>query len=699
MDKIDRPQNKRDFSHVDEESSKTKSSLDLGLHAKIARLEEEKALACPFTNRTIVPIPTNTPQSPPLELTPIEIKVEGDAPLESIFSSSDCIFNLIFNDISFQLEKKGDPPSTQRHFILQDSSNQQPVYLRMQLAQSKEEFDALLKYSQLFLGMRHASHVIGALKAGVFNNVFVFLSKAVSEVTLLDSIQQISDPFSAKQKLFIFLDIVKGFKELHDAKIIYRNLRPESIIITPQGTALIHELSYCRSTKEEIRDCIGHLPFLAPEVIICSPVFENFKVEGFLKESQTTGADIYSLGLLMSAFFHLEMPFFITDSEGKINQSVLNARLSNNLVVPKLDCFLNPILNSSIEELLTSCLRLNPQERPSADAIIERLEKMVNENFATVKDNQGNIKSLEEISKDPTFSGTITLNGENLFVKRGGIDKKGKAVGVGGFGFLLYVQTPEKSIKEVVKIIPLKKESKENMINSFERLKTETEISCMMIGSDHVLGSNQALLGEEAAYIRMDYMPGGDLLERFSKNISLKKAVKYSLDVLFGLKELHEKNIVYHDLKIQNMVLDQEDNVRIIDFGLAKILGPETKNQQCGGTLRYMAPEVIWASLRKEIPNENHPLEQVYQEGFSFAVDVYSWGVFFSMVLNCTPPILKIKNPESLKERISKSIRTPEAPEKNQNLINLINQCLELEPKNRPCVDDLISELQRVLTA
>ena len=75
---------------------------------------------------------------------------------------------------------------------------------------------------------------------------------------------------------------------------------------------------------------------------------------------------------------------------------------------------------------------------------------------------------------------------------------------------------------------------------------------------------------------------------------SLQNRAKfYAAEIILGLAYLHDFNIVYRDLKPENLLLDPEGHLRITDFGLSKTdIGGDTAQSLCG-TPEYLAPEIL----------------------------------------------------------------------------------------------------------
>ena len=92
-----------------------------------------------------------------------------------------------------------------------------------------------------------------------------------------------------------------------------------------------------------------------------------------------------------------------------------------------------------------------------------------------------------------------------------------------------------------------------------------------------------------------EFMHGGSMLSFLHKNAPLKlsQIVKYSIGVTLGLDYLHKINIVHRDVKTANLLMDENDVVKIADFGVARVMAKDGVMTAETGTYRWMAPEVI----------------------------------------------------------------------------------------------------------
>jgi len=127
-----------------------------------------------------------------------------------------------------------------------------------------------------------------------------------------------------------------------------------------------------------------------------------------------------------------------------------------------------------------------------------------------------------------------------------------------------------------------------------------------------------------------------------------RKTRKYMHQLLEVIKFLHHRNVLYRDVKPDNVLWDEEnDRLSLIDFDVATFFDPDRLHRRLVGTDGYMAPEVLTISAEVERlekqdrfrnrKNREEMLRLLPVKGYGLEVDVYSCGVLFGSLLYCYP--------------------------------------------------------------
>ena len=186
----------------------------------------------------------------------------------------------------------------------------------------------------------------------------------------------------------------------------------------------------------------------------------------------------------------------------------------------------------------------------------------------------------------------------------------------------------------------------------------------------------------EYIFIVMEYIKGGSLTDYMKSkkfNFTERRAAELIYQLAKGLKYLHKYGIIHRDLKTDNIMLTEasdKGNIKIMDFGLSKILGKKEKSTDGFGTLTFVSPEVL---IRKPYNKE---------------VDIWSLGVILYLMLSGELPF---DDPDDNEQNIAKSIVYQDVkfpPEKfskrSKAVIDLIKGCLTKDPKNRIKIDEIL---------
>ena len=166
----------------------------------------------------------------------------------------------------------------------------------------------------------------------------------------------------------------------------------------------------------------------------------------------------------------------------------------------------------------------------------------------------------------------------------------------------------------------------------------------------------------------LPFYQGGDLYSFLEENGPMEDSTVafYGVQIAHMLSFLHSKNIVYRDLKLENLMLDENGYLVLIDFGSCKIIEEKTE-LQCSfdGSIDYMAPEVISG------------------EGHGMMADWWSYGVLMYELLCGKPPFHEGSTERILDLIMTSNVRFTSKIKASSVTRDFINKLLKKSPKER----------------
>lgn len=169
-------------------------------------------------------------------------------------------------------------------------------------------------------------------------------------------------------------------------------------------------------------------------------------------------------------------------------------------------------------------------------------------------------------------------------------------------------------------------------------------------------------------YFVLEFCQGGELFFHLSKRGRFSEEIArfYFCEVLLGLEYLHARNILYRDLKLENILLDEDGHVRLTDFGVSK-LGrddQELKFTSVVGTREYFSPEMI------------------KREGYGKPYDYYCLGCVLYIMLTGSLPYFQGNWTEMYQKRVNGGVL--QFPKGVPRLaMDMCARLLDREPKSR----------------
>ncbi|KAM3140400.1 hypothetical protein pb186bvf_007560 [Paramecium bursaria] len=172
--------------------------------------------------------------------------------------------------------------------------------------------------------------------------------------------------------------------------------------------------------------------------------------------------------------------------------------------------------------------------------------------------------------------------------------------------------------------------------------------------------------GETKLYFVLEYCPGGELfyLLQKKKRLTEDQARFYACQIVLAIEYLHNRDIIYRDLKPENVLIDKEGYIRITDFGLSKknIKTDKDAFSVCG-TPEYLAPEVL------------------IKQGHGKPFDWWTLGCFIYEIVIGMPPFYAQQRSQ-LFEQIK--FYPPKYPQNiSSDLKNLLEGLFQKIPKDR----------------
>ena len=251
-------------------------------------------------------------------------------------------------------------------------------------------------------------------------------------------------------------------------------------------------------------------------------------------------------------------------------------------------------------------------------------------------------------------------------------------IGAGGMGEVYRARDSRLARDVAIKLLPPEVSTDSDRLQRFEQEARATSA----LNHPNILTVYDIGTHEGSPYIVAELLEGEELRDRLdSGSIPLRKAIDYAQQIVSGLSAAHEKGIVHRDLKPENLFITNDDRVKILDFGLAKLRGNSGDTQGLEdatrkaitnpgvvmGTVGYMSPEQVRGLLTDQ------------------RSDIFSFGVILFEMLTGKRAFQR----ESVVE-VMHAILKDDVPDLDGDssratpaLDKLMRRCLEKKPEHR----------------
>ncbi|KAF4662583.1 hypothetical protein FOL47_006179 [Perkinsus chesapeaki] len=204
-------------------------------------------------------------------------------------------------------------------------------------------------------------------------------------------------------------------------------------------------------------------------------------------------------------------------------------------------------------------------------------------------------------------------------------------VGTGTFGRVRVVKVKDASDRSPMALKMLKK-SEVIRLKQVEHVKAEKRI-LSMIEHPFIVNLLTTFQDDKRLFMLMEYVNGGELFSYLRREGRLPNdsGKFYAAEIVLAFQYLHNMNIIYRDLKPENLLIDCHGHVKVTDFGFAKVV--EDRTWTLCGTPEYLAPEIIQS------------------KGHGKSVDWWALGILIFEMLAGYPPFYD-ENPFGIYQKI-----------------------------------------------
>jgi len=173
-------------------------------------------------------------------------------------------------------------------------------------------------------------------------------------------------------------------------------------------------------------------------------------------------------------------------------------------------------------------------------------------------------------------------------------------------------------------------------------------------------------------YMVTEYIEGKTLKDIIAENgpLPVQKALDYAMQITAGIEHAHRKGIIHRDIKAQNILLSTDGVIKIVDFGIARILSQTTRTmggKDVVGSVHYISPE------------------QVQDATVDLRTDIYSIGILLYEMFTGKLPFDGVEAVSIAMKHVSQMPEQPQSINPNipQGINDIIMKCIQKEPAKR----------------
>jgi serine/threonine protein kinase/Tol biopolymer transport system component len=385
------------------------------------------------------------------------------------------------------------------------------------------------------------------------------------------------EPLAIAEAVRIAAQIASGLAAAHAKGIVHRDVKPANVIVGSDGRLKIVDFGIAKLADQSrlTRDgtAVGTAGYMAPE-----------QIRGEAIDART---DVWSLGVVLYEMVTGRTPF-----PGDNDHERIRAILSRT---PDAISRLRPGVPAALERIVARALAKRPGERyPDMEAMRSELDALAG-GLATA----GPVESLDLTLRDiPSMSATAGTAGTSLTEDTSQLVGRTLAhyrvleyIGGGGMGVVYKAEDLRLARSVALKFLPpeLTRDA-EAKARFLQEARAASGLDHPNICTIHEVGETD----DGRLYLAMPSYDGETLRRRIERGpLAIEEAIDIAEQIARGLAKAHRGGIVHRDIKPANLIVTDDGVVKILDFGLAKLVGAAaiTRTGSSVGTPAYMSPE------------------------------------------------------------------------------------------------------------
>ncbi|MEE8523823.1 MAG: protein kinase, partial [Thermoanaerobaculia bacterium] len=250
-------------------------------------------------------------------------------------------------------------------------------------------------------------------------------------------------------------------------------------------------------------------------------------------------------------------------------------------------------------------------------------------------------------------------------------------IGAGAMGEVYRARDTRLGRDVAVKVLPEKLDTGPEARARFEREAR----AVAALSHPNILALHDFGVEEGTAYSVTELLEGQTLRERMAGSpLPLRKALDYAVQVARGLAAAHDRGIIHRDLKPENLFVTDDGQVKILDFGLAKIAAPEQGSLTASPTLDAgTQPGTILGTLGYMSP------EQVRGQPADHRADIFAFGSIVHEMLAGRPAFVRDTAADTMSAILKEDppLLAEASPSVPPALQQIVHHCLEKSPAER----------------